>query len=330
MNKKIILSKILNTYLFESLQLKSMSQGKPILKIINFHRVLDDNTPKDDYRYLAGHPTKKSFSNLIKHIKSKYNPICLNEFSKHGNSLLSKKKINIAITFDDGYKDNLINALPVLENLNVPASIFCTTNTLDGGYLWFQDLYLRVEQLTDNEIELPWFTNKINLDNKWRAMELIANSCKDLSYKETIDRIKLIKDKPTDFKKEEMILWKDLPQLTDSKLITIGAHTKIHWNLTKLTDIELKEELEIPLKRLCDYLNKTDIMIAYPNGRFNQKVLKAVNTAGYANGFIMERGKIKTETSNFALFREYVETNIPLFDFQMFDFDILINNLFRR
>jgi glycosyltransferase involved in cell wall biosynthesis/peptidoglycan/xylan/chitin deacetylase (PgdA/CDA1 family) len=37
-----------------------------------------------------------------------------------------------AVTFDDGYENNLLNAVPVLEELNVPATVFLATAFLDS------------------------------------------------------------------------------------------------------------------------------------------------------------------------------------------------------
>jgi len=42
----------------------------------------------------------------------------------------------VAITFDDGYADNVTVALPVLLRLGVPATFFITVGFLDGGRMW--------------------------------------------------------------------------------------------------------------------------------------------------------------------------------------------------
>lgn len=47
----------------------------------------------------------------------------------------------IAITFDDGYRDNLTVALPLLEKYNVPMTLFVVAGFLDGdGYLSEEEL----------------------------------------------------------------------------------------------------------------------------------------------------------------------------------------------
>ena len=51
----------------------------------------------------------------------------------------------IYLTFDDGYKDNLLKALPILERLEVPATIFVCSSFVDAGdprFLSKQDLRL--------------------------------------------------------------------------------------------------------------------------------------------------------------------------------------------
>jgi peptidoglycan/xylan/chitin deacetylase (PgdA/CDA1 family) len=51
------------------------------------------------------------------------------------------EKSHISITFDDGYKDNLTVALPLLEKYELPATIFMAAGFIsDDGYLTGEDL----------------------------------------------------------------------------------------------------------------------------------------------------------------------------------------------
>ena len=52
-----------------------------------------------------------------------------------------KNEFMIAITFDDGYKDNLVYALPILEKFEIPATIYITTKFLsENTEMWWYEL----------------------------------------------------------------------------------------------------------------------------------------------------------------------------------------------
>src|SRR6185503_4669404 len=40
------------------------------------------------------------------------------------------------ITFDDGYADNAVEALPILRRQGMPATFFVATGFIDGGRMW--------------------------------------------------------------------------------------------------------------------------------------------------------------------------------------------------
>ncbi|MCB0181434.1 MAG: polysaccharide deacetylase family protein [Anaerolineae bacterium] len=41
----------------------------------------------------------------------------------------------VVITFDDGYKNNLYNAKPLLEQFNIPATVFVTSDYVDQNFI---------------------------------------------------------------------------------------------------------------------------------------------------------------------------------------------------
>ncbi|MEO0248761.1 MAG: polysaccharide deacetylase family protein [candidate division WOR-3 bacterium] len=69
----------------------------------------------------------------------------------------------------------------------------------------------------------------------------------------------------------------------------IGSHTMTHPDLTKLNQDNLRTELEDSKKLLEDTLGRRIRFLAYPFGRFNQRVKDAAREAGYEAGFTMRR-----------------------------------------
>lgn len=91
-------------------------------KILLYHRIANVS---EDPRLLSVSP--ENFYNQLKFLKEKFNIISLKEMVEQIKERKLKNK-SVAITIDDGYNDNLYQALPILDKLQVPATIFVVAN----------------------------------------------------------------------------------------------------------------------------------------------------------------------------------------------------------
>ena len=107
----------------------------PTTRILLYHRVaLVDNDP---YRLCV---SPQNFHAQIKFLKENYKIIPLVKLVQ--DIRLEKIQNNsVVITFDDGYADNLYNALPILEELQISATIFLTSGYVgqDKSFYWDED-----------------------------------------------------------------------------------------------------------------------------------------------------------------------------------------------
>lgn len=94
--------------------------------ILLYHRIA---VSTDDPLMLCVSPS--GFEKHLQFLTKKYNVISLSELSRRTTSG-SLEGNEAAVTFDDGYQDNLNNALPLLEKYNVPATIFISTKSFGG------------------------------------------------------------------------------------------------------------------------------------------------------------------------------------------------------
>lgn len=96
--------------------------------ILMYHRINDDLAPhnlitrtkafKEQMRFLYRHPDV-------------FQVISLTEFENdHLMVFEQKPRTKVIITFDDGYRDNYLNAYPVLKELGFPATIFLVTGLI--------------------------------------------------------------------------------------------------------------------------------------------------------------------------------------------------------
>ena len=105
--KKIYISKLFSKF---SNFIGSPWKGKGA--ILMYHRVLPDKKIDEDLN-LGLAVSCSSFEKQIRAIKEKFKICSINEFVDNLRS--EKNEFMLAITFDDGYKDNLLYALPILE-----------------------------------------------------------------------------------------------------------------------------------------------------------------------------------------------------------------------
>ena len=80
----------------------------------------------------------------------------------------SDSKSDIAVTFDDGYADNLFEAVPALETEEIPATIFVSTGMLDSDGFWIDRLArcLLVDQEYPDTVMLELGDKKTRIDLK--------------------------------------------------------------------------------------------------------------------------------------------------------------------
>lgn len=101
--------------------------GPPGIRILMYHRV----EPNPEYDQLNVPP--EQFKAQMTLLSENYTVITLDQAVKELKSGVDERneKPKVVITFDDGYLDNLTHALPILEELNLPATIFITTEFSD-------------------------------------------------------------------------------------------------------------------------------------------------------------------------------------------------------
>ena len=161
------------------------------------------------------------------------------------------------ITFDDGYLDNLEFALPVLEKLNAPFTIFATTGFIEGTTdAWWLEL-----------------TKLVSLESAHRDIgdqytKLYREACEAPEGPSSFARHRVAESKQTkDAPSARTFLdWSTLEILARSPLVTIGAHTVTHPRLSSLSHEEVERELIESANSLEHRLGIAVSHLAYPHG----------------------------------------------------------------
>jgi peptidoglycan/xylan/chitin deacetylase (PgdA/CDA1 family) len=178
------------------------------------------------------------------------------------------------LTFDDGYRDLLSHALPVLRRRKAPFTVFVTPGFADGlAPLWWRDLEdvvgrrsAVIARLGDAEVA---FTTE-TAAQKTAAYRTILSALSAANWPilateiarqaelSSLDR----RATPTRLCMD----WAELRALAEEPLCTIGAHTMTHPMLARLDAIEARNEM-IESRRRLEYELQRDVRhFAYPVG----------------------------------------------------------------
>jgi peptidoglycan/xylan/chitin deacetylase (PgdA/CDA1 family) len=152
-----------------------------------------------------------------------------------------------AITFDDGYADNVSNALPVLLHHRIPATFFISTAFLDGGRMWNDSVIEALRRTHRREFDdratglgvLPLET----LAQRRAAIDAVLTHAKYLEPAQRKMRVKQIEDCTGAHLPNDLMMRSDqLLALRDAGM-QIGAHTVSHPILEKITDAQARREI---------------------------------------------------------------------------------------
>lgn len=248
-----------------------------------------------------------------------------------------------AVTFDDGYRDGLTLALPILERYHIPATIFVTTGFLDGrARLWWRELEAIIR--ASDMLKFSW-------DGKDFHYPLTTLQLKETCFEELTDIFQHLG--PTDINKllnilehstgchlqstVQMLSWSEVEELAKHPLITLGAHTVHHSALRYQTSEVVREELYQSREELSQRVGRKVSHFAYPFGGHQQvspREMNIVKELGFSSACITYFGHVFRKYSSYqhALPRINVDWNDTLGTFarKLTGIDALIYSAIKR
>lgn len=112
---------------------------------------------------------------------------------------------------------------------------------------------------------------------------------------EFIDKPQLLpisRNLPNSRDKVKPMTWAQLREVSRDPLITIGAHTHTHPEMTSLSDQKIRDEIDCSSRRLYEELGFVPSHFAYPRGIWDQRVVNVV--AQYYESATIIEGRLAT------------------------------------
>jgi peptidoglycan/xylan/chitin deacetylase (PgdA/CDA1 family) len=287
-------------------------QGGAAPVVLLYHRIAHASS---DPQHLC--VTPEHFAQHVEVVAERYEPVRLGDLvaALRAGELPSRA---VAITFDDGYADNLAAAKPVLERKGAPATVFVASGWMGGDRMYWWDelesLLLRPGRLPSVlEIEigheiLHWqlgedavYTPEAAADRSdWTVLDRDDPGPRQLIYRELSARLRDLderaRERVLDYLRSTRVggdmsngkprpmTADELRRLADGDLVDVGAHTITHPSLSRLEPDMQRMEIAGSKRQLEGALNRTVTSFAYPYGGasdFDKMTAQIVRDAGF-------------------------------------------------
>ena len=304
--------KLLIVWLLDTLGMNALfrviNRDKAI--ILWYHGVCDDG-----FDLLKGyderHISRSCFREQLAYLKRKgYSFVSMTELV---NTIKNKGKPGkkVVLTFDDGFRNIVENAYPIMREFNAKGCFYLVTDLIGADRLLWTDYVetvIRNQEPGSFQFDFKGEKFTYTLTDKESceyAMKDIKAKLRTIPNPEMIEHLKQLGDIKIENIPKEFIIanWDEIKGL-DTNVLEIGSHTRSHPNCTNLTNNkELEDEIHHSKKDIEDVIGRKVEHFCYPAGSFNQEVIDMVIQGGYKSAVTIERGFVDIHSDLYQLKR---------------------------
>ena len=281
-NLRLSLRDLLGDLLFVAGVTEPSLIAKDRFTIATFHRVLAEEELRA-YHLPEIVVTEREFSWFLEFFGTHYTCGSLAGLHERWQGGERPAKPFLAITFDDGQRDNYARALPILERAGMKATFFVPTEAIDRDELLWHDC-------------LGYAASSLLAKDRPRALALLGGSGSDHEILvAALERAKRLSQGarhqfvaeveastggPIRPAWDGLMSWAHLRELVRSGH-EVGSHSSTHPILPLVDDLRLEAEVGGSRARLTQELGVPCESFCYPNGDWDDWVVRSVRLAGY-------------------------------------------------
>ena len=280
--------------------------------ILMYHSVMADPAEQADLLGGIVH-SEAEFRAQMQILSREYRPVSLDrlmDLLKAGEEI---PKRSVVVTFDDGYTDNCEVAMPILNELGIPATFYITVDCVEQRKLpWPSRLRFafRKTKLTgwNDGHGKPW--SMPDFDTRERAFIAACDECCQLSGQPQEDFVLGVEQQlhvsAPSYAGSLMMNFNQLRNLVEHGHI-VGSHTMTHPNMAYITEDEAMLELSRSKERLEGQLNTAVRHFSYPcpamTPHWNERTVAQTRSVGYDSAVTTNGGVIHNGDNPLALKR---------------------------
>lgn len=282
------------------------------LVVLMLHRLRDEHDP---YPLST---SKATFRQLMDWLRENQALVGL-EDGLHALSDPRQSQVNYAVTFDDGYRDNLwLLDMADIEGQRdaVPAIVYVATQHVGGEPIWAYRLQHAVESRTRERLDLGMLglghfdlSEAIDRERLYTLLPPRLKQLEPLELEARVDDIvEQTRPQPAATGQGEMLDWQEIREL-DTRGVRIGAHTRNHVLLSRVDAHTAQVEIAGSQADIARALDTPPLHFAYPNGGasdFGERDVRIVREAGFATAVTSIEGTNRRGVDPYRILRHNV------------------------
>jgi peptidoglycan/xylan/chitin deacetylase (PgdA/CDA1 family) len=292
------------------LRLPRVSQRpSPRFQVLAYHRLTSAYDPffpgvpqevfREQLAFLSHHYTVMDLGELVRKMRN-HDPIPENA---------------VALTFDDGYRDNYELAFPVLQQYGLPATIFLATGFVNGeDVLWNDKITFSLKHSSSRWLVFSQNgrSYRYTLDSMERRLTARDEVLWLLRHIPHLDKLRLVDEitaqlgiRGFGYLWESMLNWDQVRDMHRNG-IRFGAHTVTHPILSRIPREDAIREVDQSKRTIESRLNAGVELFAYPVGTradFDPPLAAMVESLGFSGAVTTIFGTNSFDTDPFALRR---------------------------
>lgn len=263
------------------------------LAIFLFHGVITEHTC-GVRNYTGKHITSDIFARCISSVSRQGNSLSMDEVLHFCETQAPFPPKSFAITFDDGFENNLTVAAPILNDFDVPATIYVTTKFVEkNGMSWIDRIENAVEHANQQTISPRWTNESFTLrdsESRIRFLKAVriyvksSENCNANIFADELCSELGVESQPEAIGElDRKMSWEQVRNAAKSELITIGGHSHTHPILSFLSPQQLAYELDTCLGLLQQKGGIEPTHFSYPEGWdhcFSEEVIEELKKRG--------------------------------------------------
>jgi peptidoglycan/xylan/chitin deacetylase (PgdA/CDA1 family) len=286
--------------------------------------VLPDNRieDKNDFNTISGQTSASDLRTLIKESQKYFDILSIDDALTRLKSK-SLKRNALVLTFDDGFIDNYSILFPILKEEHVPATYFINPSVISSDKnLWFQsiiNIFFNIEGTSFycelNDITYDISSAEKRFQSAMNLMRYLQSNHNPNDFHTIIQKLGQGLELPK--VDDKHMTWDQLKELSNSPLITIGAHTFSHYPLTLCDSQQAEFEIVKSKTEIEKHLNIAVNHFSFPRGHkedFNSEHITIIKREGMKSSGTTIRGYNLANADDYQLKRvglpQYVKSDL--------------------